>query len=156
MRALASLLNLSMEKKNWVIVTLSLVFGVVGAAVWTVGIPKIQEKVVAVQELRLGGSDLRTERASTTVWTVGYLTAVQVVPTSTSRFWLKIQNKGATRVYMNYNGRVATVAAGDPLNPATSTEPLVFDLDNLYTGAISMITDGTNTTTVSVTEFYND
>lgn len=104
----------------------------------------------------LGGQQsVFANHASTTVYTVGYLTAV-TIPTSTSRTWLKLQNKGATSVYLRYNGAAATVATGDILPPATSSQPLVFNASNLYTGAISMIADGANTTTVAVTEFYGE
>lgn len=84
------------------------------------------------------------QSASTTVFNLAAGTAAQLVATSTNRVWTRIVTT-STGVYVRYGGAVATVATSEPLS-----SPLVFDLDHLFIGTISVISPAA--ATVSVTE----
>ena len=99
----------------------------------------------------IGGSDVRSTKAETVVYTVGPSNngTQTIVATSTSREWVRIVAT-STGVYVNYGGGAYSATTREPLLPY---EPLVFDSEHLYIGTITAKADAT--TTVSVTTFSN-
>lgn len=93
-------------------------------------------------------ADNRNTVASTTLFTVGPLASVRLIPTSTSRLLVRVVST-STSMFLSFskpavaNGTASEVFAN----------PFVLDFDHMYTGAIWAIASATGT--ISVTEFYN-
>lgn len=84
---------------------------------------------------------------------VGVTTNGLLLATSTSRTWVEIQNVGNNPEWLGF-GVPATKGMGILLN--VSSTPFVLDLDHMYTGAISAISDNGSLASSTVTVFSNN
>lgn len=126
----------------------AILFALVLVSVSTYGLAVLVLDFNRVESPAIGSSQVNfTTTATTTAFVLSAGTAAQIAPTSTSRVFMRIVTT-STGVYLRYGGGAATVADGEPLS-----SPLVFDLDHIYTGAISALAPAG--ATVSVTHFTN-